>query len=219
MRRAWVIVCIVWLLGLTACEPDSSTNTIVVLGDEGYVIPMRDLIPDEWEQAFFDDFGTGVDEGYYPPDIEGQYRISKKQFVTSSLDYDLSDTLDMYLKIVDQHNRVARVEFYEGGSVWTEPAYIAGTGSHFSLYFVETRELVSYGTNHAHARFVLITGQIAADGIHNLRFGSMILSAANGEDVYVGAFIPGWYFIYKDQDGLSEPCDFFDHEEEEDENG
>lgn len=217
MRKAWYIICIVGLIGLVACHPEPVHDTIVVLGDEGYVIPMRELIPDEWEQAFLDDFGTSVDEGFYPPNIEGSYRISKKQFVASSLDYDLSDTLDMYLKIVSQHNRVASVEFYEGGSVWTEMAYIAGTGDRFSLYFVETRELVSYGTNHAHARFVLITGRIGADGIHNLRFGSMILSADNGEDVYVGAFIPGWYFIYKDQDGLSEPCDFFD--QEEDENG
>lgn len=209
IRKVWII-CIVGLIGLTACQPEPVHDTIVVLGDEGYVVPMRDLIPDEWEQAFFDDFGSNVDEGFYPPNMEGTYKISKKQFVASSLDYDLSDTLDMYLQIVGQHNRIASVAFYEGGTVWTEQAYLAGTGDRFSLYFVETRELVSYGTNHAHERFVLITGQIGKDGIHHLRFGSMILSADNGEDVYVGAFIPGWYFIYKDQDGLSESCDFFD---------
>ena len=63
---------------------------------------------------------------------------------------------------------------------------------------------------------MLITGQIGNDGIHDLRFGSMILSAYNGDDVYVGAFIPGWYFIYNDKDGLSERCHFFDQSEEED---
>ncbi|MBP5573301.1 MAG: hypothetical protein J6X40_03950 [Bacteroidales bacterium] len=216
MRKAWLIGCLAVLFALAACHPEEPHHTIVVLGSESYVIPMWELIPDTLQQAFFDDFGIVPDEGYFPPSIEGAYRIGRKQFVASSLHYDLSDTLDMYLKVVDQHNRVARVEFYEGGSVWTETAFVAGTGQQFSLYFVETRELTSYGTTHAHDRFVLFTGSIGADGIRNLRFGSMILSAANGEDQYVGAFIPGWYFIYKDGDGLSEPTDFFNQEEGDD---
>lgn len=217
MKKTCLILFLGWLLLLAACRPDPVPHdTIVVLGDESYVIPMRDLIPDEWEGAFFEDFGVTPDEGYFPPVLEGEYRISKKQFVASSLDYDLSDTLDMYLQIFNQHNRLASVAFYEGGTVWTETAYLSGSGSRFALYFVETRELVSYGTTHAHDRFVLITGKKGADGIHDLRFGSMILSASNGDDVYVGAFIPGWYFIYNDQDGLSENCDFFGPSEEED---
>lgn len=122
----------------------------------------------------------------------------------------------MYLQIFNQHNRIVSVAFYEGGTVWTETAFVTGSGSRFVLYFVETRELVSYGTTHAHDRFVLITGKLGADGIHDLHFGSMILSAYNGDDVYVGAFIPGWYFIYKDEDGLSEFCNFFDQSEGED---
>lgn len=213
MKRAWHIIVIACLLGWVACRPEEPHNTIVVLGPEAYVLSMKDLVPDSLQPAFFDAFGVVPDEGYYPPNIEGTYRIGRKQFVASSLDYDLSDNLDMYLRIVDQHNRVASVEFYEGGSVWTETAFVAGSGQRFSLYFKETRELTSYGTTHAHDRFVLFTGRIASDGIHELRFGSMILSAANGEDLYVGAFMPGWYFIYKDADGLSEPSDFFDQEE------
>lgn len=216
MRKAWHIILVGCLFGLLACRPEEPHHTIVVLGPEDDVIPMRDLIPDTLQPAFFLDFGTDPDEGFYPPNIEGTYRIGKKQFVASSLHYDLSDTLDMYLRVVDQHNRLASVEFYEGGSVWTETAFVAGSGQRFSLYFKETRELTSYGTTHAHDRFVLFTGRIASDGIRDLRFGSMILSAANGEDLYVGAFIPGWYFIYKDADGLSEPCDFFNQEEDDD---
>lgn len=34
---------------------------------------------------------------------------------------------------------------------------------------------------------------------------------SQGQNPFVGSFIPGWYFIYKDQDGLAENCDWFDN--------
>lgn len=190
------------LLGSYRCKPNPD-NTIIFLGAESFVASVDSLVPDQWEQAFISKFDI-IPTGYFPPNIEGQYRIGEKQFLTSNLGYDLSDSLDMFLRVVNQHNRIASVEFFEGGSVWTDTAFIMGNENWFTLYFTELRELVSYGTTHAHNRFVMFTGRKSEEGIHDLRFGSLILNAENGDDLYVGAFIPGWYFIYKDKDGLSE---------------
>lgn len=203
-----------WLFLIAGCsfKPD---ETIILLGTESYVTPLNEMIPENWQSAFFSSFER-IPEGFFPPDIEGEYRISKKQYYTSNLGYDLSDSLDMYLRVVNQHNRVASVQFFEGGTVWTDTAFVMGSDPWFTLYFKENRALVSYGTTHSHRRFVLFTGRKTEEGIRDLVFGTMILSAEEGDDPYVGAFIPGWWFIYKDQDGLSEPCDWFSHEEDTD---
>lgn len=216
MKKWFYIVLFVgWLLGLAGCSipPD---ETIIFVGPESYITPLDQMIPDAWQSSFFSNFDS-LPQGYYPPNIEGEYRISKKQFCTSNLGYDLSDSLDMYLRVVNQDNRLASVQFFEGGTVWTDTAFITGNDPWFSLYFKEKRALVSYGTTHTHRRFVLFTGRKSEEGIHDLYFGTVILGADNGDDPYVGAFIPGWYFIYKDQDGLSENSDWFSHEEDEDE--
>ncbi|MBR4390878.1 MAG: hypothetical protein IKT08_02080 [Bacteroidales bacterium] len=216
MKKLIYIVFLVSVVGLSCCTPDPQ-DTIVFIGSESYVRPMTKLVDSvSWLNAFLSGYDN-IPEGYYPPDIQGEYKISEKQFVTSNIGYDLSDPeeMDMYLKVVNQFNRVASVEFYEGSTVWTDTAYIIGSGQRFSLYFVETRELLSYGTNHIHRRLVLITGKMTEEGIKDLYFGSLILDAEEGGDPLVGAFNPGWYFIYKDKDGLSEPCDWFSHHNEE----
>lgn len=202
------------------CTPESH-DTIIFLGDENCVIPMEKMVPDSLNadfQSFMDSFGDNP-EGYYPPDIEGEYHIGKKQFLTSNLGYDLSDTMDMYLRVVNQQNRLACVEFYEGSTVWTDTAFVMGNGQQFSLYFVEYRELLSYGIHHAHKRFVIFKGKKTDEGVLDMHFGCMILTKGENGDPLVGAFVPGWYFIYKDADGLSENTDWFDqHDEEEDDN-
>ena len=213
--KKWLSIGLVvgWLYSLSSCSipPD---ETIIFLGPESYVTPIEKMIPDAWQVPFLSNLGS-LPEGYCPPDIEGEYRISKKQFCTSNLGYDLSDSLDMYLRIVNQNNRLASVQFFEGGSVWTDTAFIMGDDDRFTLYFKEKRALVSYGTTQAHWRFVIFTGRMSEEGVRDLYFGSLILSADNGEDQYVGAFIPGWYFIYKDDDGLSENSDWFSHVEDD----
>lgn len=212
-RLPYIVLLFDLVFGLIGCsfKPD---ETIVMLGSESYVVSMNDMAPEEWESPFLSCFEK-IPDGYFPPVIEGEYRISKKQFSTSNLGYDLSDSLDMYLRVLNQHNRVASVQFFEGGTVWTDTAFIMGAEPWFTLYFKEKRALTSYGTTHTHRRFVVFTGRKSDEGIHDLVFGSLILDAENGDDPYVGAFIPGWYFIYKDSDGLSENCDWFSHVEDD----
>lgn len=213
MRR-WsdIVFCAGLFFLLLGCRPIPE-DTIIFLGGETYVQSVSEIIRhDEWEHDVLSHM-QNVSQGYFPPDIEGEYKISEKQFVTSNFN-DLSDHQDMYLKVMDQHNRIASVLFYEGERIYTDTAYVMGDGQRFSLYFTEDREMVVNETAHTLRRFVIFTGEKTPQGIRDLYFGSLILDAGNGDDPFVGSFIPGWYFIYKDKDGLSENCDWFSQHEE-----
>ncbi len=214
MRRLkYILPIILLLLGTTGCfhKPD---ETIVFLGPESYVKSIKEIVQnDTWENDLLSHL-DGVIEGYFPPNIEGEYKISEKQFVTSNFT-DLSDHLDMYLKVEHQHNRIASVDLYEGESVYTDTAFIMGNQQWFTLYFKEKRELEYQGVLNAHHRLVVISGRKADEGIANLYFGTLILDPGENVDPLVGSFIPGWYFIYKDKDGLSENCDWFSSHQEE----
>ena len=211
-----IVLLAIVLLGFTGCfhKPD---DTIVFLGDESYVKTISEIVQNEtWEINLLGHL-DGVIEGYFPPNIEGEYKISEKQFVTSNFT-DLSDHFDMYLKVENQHNRIASVDLYEGESVYTDTAFIMGQQQWFTLYFKEKREMEYQGVLNAHHRLVVITGRKTNEGIGNLYFGTLILDPGESVDPLVGSFTPGWYFIYRDKDGLSENCDWFSsHQGEDDE--
>ncbi len=207
MRKLTIILCFLgmsWVL--FSCSKDSD-DTIILLGKERYVVPMKEMIPDSLYTKFVTLMG-GTPEGFIPPNIEGEYLISEKQFCHSNF-IDLSDHQDMHLRISNQHNRVANVEFHEGETIYTDTAFIMGSGQHFTLYLTEERNMTFFA-DFAITRCVVITGEKTAQGIKNLHFGSVILDAENGGNPFLGNFIPGWYFIYKDKDGLSEHCQWFD---------
>ena len=196
------------LLAMTQCKKESvAGDSIILLGTESYVRKLTDMIPVEWQDGFFTYYGE-IPQGYIPPNIEGEYVISPKQFVYSNF-IDLSDDLDMHLKVTDQHNRVAIVDFYEGETIHTDTAYIMGSGQNFSLYFEEKRTLDFNGILTTVDRVVLITGEKTSEGIKKLRFGSMILDVREGASPFIGTFVPGWFFIYRDQDGLAVNCHWF----------
>lgn len=202
------------LLGIFSCAhyPD---DTIVLLGPEGYVKTANELahkymLEDSLANMMF--HLNLAPNGDYPPDIEGEYKISEKQFVQSNF-HDLDDHhLDMYLKVERQHNRIASVYLCEGNTVFTDTAYVTGQDPWFSLYFEELKEMVFQGSTHVYHRLVLITGKKTDEGIENLYFGNLILDADEGADPLMGSYLPGWYFVYKDKDGLSENSDWFDNQ-------
>lgn len=196
------------VLSMTQCKKESTAgDSIILLGTENYVKKLTEIIPEGWQNDFFTYYGD-MPQGYIPPNIEGEYVISPKQFIYSNF-IDLSDDLDMHLKVTDQHNRVAVVEFHEGETLHTDTAYIMGSGQNFSLYFEEERTMNFYGSLSSVKRLVLITGEKKPEGIKYLRFGSMILDVHESGNPFIGNFVPGWFFIYKDQDGLAENCHWF----------
>lgn len=201
------------LLGLVSCNKMTDTDeSIILLGKESYVKPLMNMIPDSLQNKLPALFGS-LPEGCIPPNIEGEYKIEKK-FCHSNF-IDLSDDKDMHLRVKDQHNRVAVVDFDEGGIVHTDTAYVMGTDSEFTLYFKEVREMEFMGNHSRVTRCIIFTGEKKNEGIKNLYFGNVILSATKGENPFIGTFIPGWYFIYKDNDDLSVNCNWFDQQRKE----
>lgn len=193
--------------GLYSCTKDNDSNdSIILLGKEAYVVPMLDIIPDSLQTKFLSQMNNPP-RGFIPPNIEGEYLISEKQYCHSNF-VDLSDHQDMHLRVSNQHNRVATVEFHEGETILTDTAFVMGSGQHFTLYLTEVRNMALYA-DYTITRCVVITGEKTEAGIKDLYFGSIILDSDNGDNPFLGNFTTGWYFIYKDKDGLSENCHWF----------
>lgn len=204
-----VLLCFILLamvLSFTDCNKSDDNVSIVLIGKEDYVLPVEDFIPDSLQTTIDYRLGT-MPVGFFPCCVEGEYVISPTKFCYSNF-VDLSNGNDIHFRISNQHNRVAKVELNEGGTVVTDTAYLMGHGQFFTLYLKENRQ--QYKSS-AIERSVIIKGEKTDDGIKDLMIATIVLDASQGQNPFVGSFIPGWYFIYKDQDGLAENCDWFDN--------
>ena len=77
-------------LSMTQCTNESTAgDSIILLGTENYVKKLTKIIPEEWMNDFSTHYGE-IHQGYIPPNIEGEYAISPKQFVYSNF-IDLSN--------------------------------------------------------------------------------------------------------------------------------
>ena len=217
MKKMFIILttAVYVFFAMTQCKKASTEgDSTILLGTESYVKKLKDMIPEQWQDDFWTYYGE-IPQGYIPPNIEGEYAISPKQFVYSNF-VDLYGDFDMYLKITDQHNRVATVEFYEGENLRTDTAYMMGSKQNFSLYFEEKRTMDFNGDLSSVKRVVLFTGEKTPEGIKHLRFGSIILEVRESVSPFIGSFVPGLFFIYRDQDGLAENCHWFGRKGEND---
>lgn len=209
----YILVMMAFFLGLAGCTPGTD-DTIILFDEETSFLTLSDLMSDltsEQQNAFLSKLpNLSQNTDHFPPDVMGEYKISPKQFVESNIGFDFfDDNKDVKLRVFNQQNRLAKVDFYEGGVSRIDDAYIIGEGNHFTLYFTEEREMQFMGVTYSYERLIVITGEMASDGIHNLYFGNVILNVANGSDPLTGDFEPGWYFLYKDDDGLSERGNWF----------
>lgn len=208
-----ILLMMALFLGLVGCTPGTD-DTIILFDEETEFLKLSELMSDltpAQQDAFLSKLpNLSENTDLFPPDIMGEYKISPKQFVESNIGFDFfDDNRDVKFRVFNQHNRLAKVDFYEGGVSRIDDAYVIGDGNHFTLYFTEEREMQFMGVTYSYERFIVITGEIASDGIHNLYFGNVILNVANGTDPLTGDFEPGWYFLYKDADGLSERGNWF----------
>lgn len=209
VRKLLSVICLLGLaFGLSGCLKESLSNdTIILLGEEYYIKPLDEMIPDSLKTVFPNQLGV-LHEGLIPPNIEGAYRIGKIELCHTNY-IDLMNTDDMYLRVYEQHNRMAKVEFFDNKKSVTNEAYVMGNGKNFSLYMVESRRLPMPLQRYRFTRLVVFTGQIVNEGIKNLRLGFIYLTTT-GDDLE-NFWTPGTYYIYKDKDGLSEICDWFDY--------
>lgn len=217
MRKLCFILLIMSaMLCLTGCKPGTG-DTIILVGDESGFKSLQDLMTPDLEpatqNAFLEamkSYSGSLPDGVYPPDIMGEYKISNKQYLASNIGFDLfDDGQDVLLRVFNQYNRMAKVDFSEGGVSRIDDAYITGSGNQFTLYFTEERDIEIMNEIYHYNRLIVITGTIVNDGIRELYFGNIILNVINGQNPLVGNFKPGWYFLYKDEDGLSDQGQWF----------
>lgn len=215
IRKLHIILLFSFLLiCLSGCQPESG-ETIILLGEESdFTTPkqLMTMLTDAQQDAFFEALPgvVNVNAGLFPPDIMGEYKISLKLFVESNIGFDFfDDDDDVLLRVFDQQNRLAKVDFSEGGISRIDNAYVLEDGDRFMLYFTEEREVEFNGVSYRYERLIVITAKEVDEGLRDLYFGSIILQVENGIDPLVGNFEPGWYFIYKDADGLAERGDWF----------
>lgn len=213
-RLRLILSVVVALLGCVACKPEK--DTIILFGEESGFLTMAQIMDQYLEKpdqnAFLSRFPnlSDAEQDIFPPDIMGEYKISPKQFQESNIGFDFfDDDQDVLLRVFNQQNRLATVDFYEGGVSRIDNAYVIGAGNLFTIYFTEERELEFMGVRYSYRRMIVITGEKTTDGIRDLYFGNIILEVENGIDPLVGDFEPGWFFIYKDADAISELGNWF----------
>lgn len=207
----YILPIIVLLFVLGSCNKKTyNDDSIILIGTEDYVAHLENIIPDSIDSDFRAFLGD-TPEGYIPPNVEGEYLISNKVFCGSNF-FDIFDDCDMHLRISGQHNRMATVEFHESSIVVTDTAFVMGIDNSFTLYFMEKREIHFYGNEFWVDRCVVITGKKQEWGIEDLMFGSIIMKAYKGDNPFIGTFIPGRFFVYKDADGRSVNCKWFDYQ-------
>jgi hypothetical protein len=211
LRR--IIIVVAALLWCAGCTPGKD-DTIIVFGGESNFQTMEDLMKDYLsvteQEAFLSELDIMPNDLLFPPNINGEYKISMKQYLNSNIGFDFfDDDQDVLLRVFDQQNRLAKVDFFENGTSRIDDAYVIGKDNLFNLYFKENREMEFMGKKYRYDRLVVITGEKDRDGIRNLHFGNVILEVENSEDPLVGEFQSGWYFIYKDADGMSELGNWF----------
>lgn len=219
MKKIIISICFLGLLvGLTHCgKADSDGETIILLGNtEGFVPPLMGtsdnpeiFIPDSLKEPFKDHFGS-IPEGYIPPNIEGEYVI-KPKLIYSNL-FMLCDSSEMHLRISEQHNRIAKVEFHDYSITNIDTAFVVGSESKFTLYFTEDRNIDFFGEfEYTNKRTIVISGEKEEDGIKDLRLGIIITDSNNSNTPYITGLVPGVYFIYEDSDGVSDTCSWFNN--------
>lgn len=212
MKRFCVLILFTTMFLVGCQKKDSAGDTIILLGKEVYVRPYREMIPD----SLFTKYVAMVNidttqEGYIPPNIEGAYKINPYEFCYTNF-WPAPHEHEVYFRVSDQHNRVAKVEMFSHILMVTDTAYITGDNQNFTLYFTQRIDMHQVNIPQTIIRNVFITGEKTDAGIRSLRLGDIITGVEGGTNPFVVSFFPGWYNIYKDGDGLAENTDFFDNQ-------
>lgn len=207
MKKIYLFLIILLSVLCIGCQKgDTNGETIILLGEESYVKPFKDFVPDSLYAIFDTIFVSHRDhchEGYIPPNVEGVYVIDPKIICYSNY-FDTIHSHNLYFKITDQHNRIANINLLDGGSVVTDSVFIMGNDPYFTLYYTEYRIMPNNNAYSYITRNIFISGKKTEEGIHDLMYGTIILRVPNPHNPYVVNFVPGNYFIYTDPDGLAE---------------
>ena len=206
-RKIYLFLVILLSVFCIGCQKSDTTGeTIILLGEESYVKPLKNFVPDSLFTTFDTIFVTHKDhthEGYIPPNIEGVYVIDPKIIYYSNYN-DTIHSHEAYFAITDQHNRIATINLLDGGSVITDSVFIMGNDQYFTLYYTEYKIMPNANAYPYLIRNIFIAGKKTDEGIHDLMYGNIIIGVPDIQNPMFDNFVPGNYFIFSDPDGLAE---------------
>lgn len=205
-RKIYLLSVLLLSVFCIGCQKDDTTGeTIILLGEETYVEPLKNFVPDSLYTLFDTLFVTHRDHshtGYIPPNIEGVYVLDPKIICYSNYN-DTIHSHEMYFEITKQHNRIACINLMDGGSVVTDSVFIMGNDQYFTLYYTEYKTMPNANTYPYLIRNVFLAGKKTDEGIHDLLYGNIIIGVPTIQNPFFDNFVPGNYFIYTDPDGLA----------------
>lgn len=206
-RKIYLFLIVLLSVCCIGCQKgDTTGETIILLGKETYVKPIRDFIPDSLYTTFdtiFITHGDHTHDGYIPPNIEGVYYVNPKIICYTNY-YDTVHSHGMYFEITNQHNRIACINLLDGGSVVTDSVFIMGNDQYFTLYYTEYKLMPNANSYPYLVRNVFIAGKKTEEGIRDLMYGNILTGIPDVHSPFFESFVPGNYFIYTDPDHMAE---------------
>ena len=167
---------------------------------------MADIIPDEMREGLKDHMP--IYNGINPPSIEGAYLV--KPYTTVYCEdghYSVGQVIDSYkIKFLNQnfinntidmqeHDIDSSTNDYSIGS----GAFISGNGDYFTAFFATE----GYARGIFNKMAVVVSGRKTSEGIKDFYYG--LLMVDKGDDPDHKLMDVGYFRIFKDGDGLSDP--------------
>ncbi|MBR4838588.1 MAG: hypothetical protein IK004_09225 [Bacteroidales bacterium] len=211
MRKISLFIVSLAALSMVSCTKNND-STLTFLGEEQYVEDIVKVIPKKARDVFEQRFGE-IYTGDKPPKIEGEFMFAPKKRDTSNVNIN-TWPLDVYepnvyLKFMNQHNKVAKLIHYEETETVIDTVYVMGHDSYFTVYYVENKKM-DYGIYDVRVkRGIIYKGRITEDGIRNLKYASIIMDVYDSSNGVLDLYPAGSFFLYYDKDKLSERYNWY----------
>ena len=186
-------------IALSSCIKENNGETIALIGTEYYVDDILSMIPQPLIQEFESRFGS-IPTGSVPDSIEGSYVVDPYTLVATNA-FELFSPIEyqnIYMRFSKQHNGIAVLELGEATNHTTDTVYVMGKDRNFTVYGIEEKTTT---LNVYVKRGIIICGTLTDAGIDSLRMASIIKEVDGDEGL-----APGYYYIYKDGNGLADTC-------------
>lgn len=200
----------VWMaaftLALTSCLKEGDKTILV--NDPQYIPFITDYLPADLLELFGEE---NVFFGDQPPLVDMEFK-SMHEYVATNLQPPYAppvgtlSPITHYHKIRQQYLQIAdyfSMSSEESSCKMISPVYLMGRGNDFTVFYHESPQ-----TEGSPQHAVLFSGTLTSNGVRNLRYGYKILKY-NDSIVPPTVYPANSIFIFKDYDGLSEACHWY----------
>lgn len=149
-------------------------------------------------------------DGKQPPKVEGVFKINPFECVFCedypnggfAPGYKYGTDIIKFTNFDNSNNTLDYEHYFQGKTEFGigPGAYISGNGNLFTIYFIKEGENKGIYTKTAS----VLSGEVTTNGLKNVYSAFLMLD--KGYDPNNGVMKVGYFRVYKDGDGLSEPC-------------